>query len=144
MRVINGEGHQGRCLAAGVTEHQALVTGALIKVETLTFVDALCNIGRLAIDRGEDGAALVIETHLGSVVADTTHDLLSDLSVIDMRFGSNFAGNHDQPGRYHRFAGDAAVRIFGQDGVEDGVRYLVGDFVGMAFADRLRREKKLF
>ena len=43
-----------------------------------------------------------------------------------------------RPGRDQRLAGDAAVRVVREDGVEDRVRDLVGDLVGMALGDRLR------
>ena len=36
--------HQRRGFVAGVTEHQALVTGSLIEIQPLAFIDALGDI----------------------------------------------------------------------------------------------------
>ena len=41
----------------------------------------------------------------------------------------DLAGDDDEAGRDQRLAGDAAVRIVREDGVEDGVGDLVGDLV---------------
>ncbi len=48
---------------------------------------------------------------------------------------AGLAGQHDAVGRDHRFAGDAGVRVGGQERVEHGVADPVRDLVGMAFRD---------
>ena len=60
---------------------------------------------------------------------------------IDVSLGGDFAGDHDQAGGGQGFAGDAAGRIFGEAGIEDRVRNLVGDLVGMALGYGFRRKK---
>jgi hypothetical protein len=135
--VVDRHRHQLRRLVAGVAEHQALVAGALLEVEALAFVHALGDVGRLAVDGGEHGAGLVVEADVGVVVADALDGVLGDLAVVDVRLGGDLAGDDDEAGGHQRLAGDAGMLVDGQDGVEDGIGNLVGDLVGMAFADRL-------
>jgi hypothetical protein len=59
---------------------------------------------------------------------------------IDVGFGGDFSGDDDQAGGGEGFAGDPAEGVFGEAGVEDGVRNLVGDLIGMAFGYGFRRE----
>ena len=68
--VVDGQRHQLRGLVARVAEHEALVTRALIEIEPVAFVHALGDVGRLAVDRGQHGARLVVEADLRGVVAD--------------------------------------------------------------------------
>ena len=60
---------------------------------------------------------------------------------IHISFGGDFAGDDDQAGGGQSFAGHAAGRIFGEAGIEDSVRNLVGDLIGMAFGDRFGGKK---
>ena len=68
---------------------------------------------------------------------DAAHEALE----IDVGLGRDFAGDDDQAGGGQRLAGDAAVGILVEAGVQDGVGNLVGDLVGMTFGDGLRRKK---
>src|SRR6185437_11598726 len=52
----------------------------------------------------------------------------------------DLAGDDGEPGRDQRLAGDAAVGIVGEHGVEHRVGDLVGDLVRMPFRDRFRGE----
>jgi hypothetical protein len=63
------------------------------------------------------------------------------LREIDLRIRRDFAGNHDQSGRYQRFACDTSGAILRKDRVEDGVRNLVGYFIWMAFGYGFRGEE---
>ncbi len=44
VRIVDCSWHQFRSLVARITEHQALVAGALIEIQSTTFIDPLCNI----------------------------------------------------------------------------------------------------
>ena len=44
VRVVDRQRHERRCFVAGVTKHQTLVASALVEIDPLTFVNALCNI----------------------------------------------------------------------------------------------------
>jgi len=109
----------------------------LVKVESFALVDSLRDVGRLPVDGGEDGTALVIEADFGVRVADAAHRLLDDFTVIDVRGSGNFTGNNDQTGGNQSLASDAAFRVDSQDGVEHSIGDLIGNLVGMAFAHRL-------
>jgi hypothetical protein len=68
--VVDRQRHQAvGGLVGGVAEHQALVAGALVE-RALAFVHALGDVGRLAVDRRQHRAALVVEADVGVVVAD--------------------------------------------------------------------------
>ena len=60
---------------------------------------------------------------------------------IHVSLGGDFAGDDDQAGGGQGFAGHAAERVFGQAGIENRVRNLVGDLVGMAFGYGFRGKK---
>ena len=57
--------------------------------------------------------------------------------------GRDLAGDDDEAGVDERLAGDAAVRVVAQDGVEDAVGDLVGDLVRVALGHGLGREEEL-
>ena len=59
---------------------------------------------------------------------------------VDVGVGRDLASDDHEAGRDEGLAGDAALGIVRQDGVEDGVGDLVGDLVGMTLGDRLGRE----
>ena len=135
MRVVDRERHQRGGFAAGVAEHQALVAGALVEVEAFAFVHALRDVRRLGVDGGEDGTGFVIEADVAVGVADAAHGFLGNFTVIDVGLGGDFAGDDHEASGNQRLARDTSGRVDGQDGVEHGVGNLVGDLVGMAFAN---------
>ena len=77
----------------------------------------------------------MINAVVGIVVADFLKNVAREADVVDVGVGRDFAGEHHETGGAERFGGDAAHRVFGEAGVENGVRDLVCDFVGMTFAD---------
>jgi hypothetical protein len=60
---------------------------------------------------------------------------------VDDRVCRNLAGQDDEARRHQRFAGNRALRILGQNGVEDRVGNLISNLVGMSFRYGLRRKK---
>jgi hypothetical protein len=140
--VVDREGHQARRLVGRVAEHQALVAGALVEVEAFAFIDALGDVGRLAVDRSEYRAALVVKADVGVVVTDALHGSAGDIHVVDIGIGGNFTGNHHQAGGHQRLASHPATRVLGENGVQHRIGDLVGDLVGMAFGDGLRGKKE--
>src|SRR5207249_3190882 len=139
VRGVDGEGHVLPGLVAGVAEHHALVACALLLEEPLALGDALRDVERLPLDRRHDGAAVAVEAALGGV-ADAADHLLRDLAELDPRLARDLAGDDHEAGLDERLAGDAAVRVFGEQCIEDGVRDLVADLVRVALVDRFRRE----
>ena len=134
MREHDRQRHQLVGLGAGEAEHQPLVAGA-------AGVDAHRDVGRLTVDRREHGAGLGVEAVLAARVADVGDRVAHDLLVIDDGAGRDLAGDNGEAGRDERFARDAAHRVLREDGVENRIRNLIGDLVGMSFGHRLRREQ---
>ena len=71
---------------------------------------------------------------MSAIVSRTIERTSTYVSVVDL------ARDDHEAGRDERLAGDAALGVVLQDGVEDGVGDLVGDLVGMPLGDRLGRE----
>src|SRR5271154_3378102 len=143
MRHRDRQRHDFRRLVAGEAEHQALVASALFLVQAFALGDALRDIRRLRLDRGEDGATVAVEADLGAVVADFDRSLPRDFDVVGTRLAGYLAGQHDEPGLGERLERDARVGVLGQQSVEHGVRDLIAHFVGMALGDRLRSEEEI-
>ena len=70
----------------------------------------------------------------------SAHDLLD----VELGPGGDFAADADNITLYERLAGDTAAAILRKAGVEYRIGDRVGDFVGMAFANRLGRENVVF
>src|SRR5271157_523819 len=133
VRQRNGSRHQVRILIDRVAKHHSLVAGA-------ADVHAHGNVAGLLVDAGDDGAGVGVEAVEGVVVTDGGDGAADDTLEIDVGLGGDFTGDDDQAGGGQSFAGDAAEGVVGEAGVENGVRNLVGDFIGMAFGHRLRSE----
>jgi hypothetical protein len=128
--------HQHVGLAAGVTEHQALVAGA-------AGVHAHRDVRRLLVDGDEDRARVGVEADGRRGVADAADRVADQRRDVDVGRGRDLAGEAGHAGRDHGLAGDAAGRIVGQDRVHDRVGDLVGHLVRMTFGHRLAREQVL-
>ena len=130
--------HQLGRLVAGVAEHHPLVAGALLVagVDALA-VDALGDVGRLLLERHHDAAGLPVEAHRGVAVADLLDDAADDLRDVDLRRGGHLARHHHEPGLGQRLAGDPRSLVTLDERVEDPVRDLIAQLVGMAFGDAL-------
>jgi hypothetical protein len=61
---------------------------------------------------------------------------------IHVRLVSDFTRNDNQAGRRQGFACYPAVGIFLQTGIEDGIRNLVCNLIGVTFCHRFRRKEK--
>ena len=132
----DGHGHQLGGLVAGITEHHALVAGAADLI-----VGAEGDVGALAVDVGDDGAGVGVESELCAGIADVSHDLADGLLEIDVAVGGDLAHDVDEAGGCAGLAGHTGVGVVGQDLVEDGVGDLVADLVGMALGDGLRSKQ---
>src|SRR5207247_10116613 len=126
-------------LLAAAAVHRALVACALLLAAPLALGDGLRDVERLPLDRRHDGAAVAVEAALGGV-ADAADHLLRDLAELDPRLARDLAGADHEAGLDERLAGHAAVRVFGEQCIEDGVRDLVAALVRVAPVDRFRRE----
>src|SRR5208283_542879 len=134
VRQRDGSRHQLLILITSIPKHHALVAGA-------AGVHAHGYIAGLFVNAGNYGAGVAVEAVEGVVVADGLDRAADDLLKVDIGFGGDFSGDDYQAGCGQSFAGDAAGGVFGEAGVQDGVRNLVGDLVGMAFGYRFRGKK---
>ena len=145
VAVLDGGGHQLRGLAAGIAEHQALVAGAfvLVRARPRRSVHAHGDVAGLLVHHAEHGAVAPVEG--GLFVADLAHGLARELAhplAGDGGGTPDFAADHDQVGRHHRFDA-AAVELrlaLRHEGVHDRVRNPVANLVRMAFGHRLAGE----
>ncbi len=127
-----GERHQLRRLRAGEAHHDPLVAG------TLVGADGGCYLRRLLLDGDDDPAAIAVEPVLGLGVADVADDLAGYAGVVHVVMGGYLAQDDHQAGGGGDLAGHVGLGIAGQDLVQDGVRYLVAQLVGVPLGDRLR------
>lgn len=149
VRQVDGSGHKGGGLVAGVAEHHPLVTGAdlvqlfgghLAALYLQRVVHAEGNIRALAADGREHGAGVAVEAFFAAVVADLLDHLAHQFIEVDERLGGDLAEYHHKTGLGGGFAGHAAAGVLLQAGVQNGVGNLVAELVGVSFGHRLGRE----
>src|SRR3954447_21906715 len=75
-------------------------------------------------------------------ITDFADRLAGNFRIVEHRVGRDLAGHDYEAGCHKRFTGYARLWIGSQCRVKNRIRDLVGDFVGMAFGDGLRGEKK--
>ena len=126
----DGQRHQLGGFVAGITEHHALVagTGNII-------VGAKGNVGALAVNVGDHAAGIAVKTILGAVITNLADDLACNTGNINIAVGRDFAHDVDKTSGTGGLAGNAGTRVLFQDGIQNGIRNLVADFVGMAFGN---------
>src|SRR5690606_24098463 len=121
---------------------QALVTGTDFLV--FFFVHAHGDVRALFADGVEHRTAGAVEADVGAVVADVQDHLAHHVFQIDIGGGGDFARDHGHAGLHQGFHRHARVRIILDDGVEHGIRNLVGHFVRVAFGYGFRRKDGIF
>ncbi|MPM49229.1 hypothetical protein SDC9_95957 [bioreactor metagenome] len=94
-----------RRLIAGIAKHHALVTGArgekhflyaALLLQRAVYTER--NIGRLPVQRGDDGQRVRVEAVFGLVVANLIHDVPRDGGYVNMRAGGHLAHDEEQVG----------------------------------------------
>ena len=146
VREHDGGGHEFRGFAAGEAEHETLIARPLLGgflSRSAAGIDALGDIGALAGEGVHDVDAVGVEDVFGMSITDGADGGANELIVIQFREGGDFSCDDDEIGLNQGFAGDAAVRVLGEAGIEDCIGDAVADLIGMAFADRLRRKDKV-
>ena len=133
MRELNRHRHELGRLVGRVAEHHPLVARA-------AGVDALRDVGRLAIDRAQHRARLAVEAEARVVVADRRDRAAHDVRDRDVGIRRDLAGDARESGGHERFACDARIGISRENRVEHGIGDLVRDLVGMTFGHRLGGE----
>jgi hypothetical protein len=152
VRERDRQRHELLGLARGVAEHHALVAGAgdveLVLVGGVDaglvgVVHALRDVGRLLVDRVDDGAGVGGEAEVGVDVADLADRLARDVLDVDEGRRGDLTRDDDEARVDERLAGHATHRVVPHDGVEDTIGDLVGDLVRVALRDGLGREQVL-
>ena len=147
MREHDGRGHQLGRFVAGITEHEALVAGALLGgflALGLAGVHALRDVGRLLRDDGVHEHLVGMEHVVVVHVADFADGVAGDFGEVEFGARGDFAADDDDVGFGVAFAGDAAEFVLRQAGVQHGVGNGVANLVRMAFADGLRGKDVVF
>ena len=145
----DGQGHELRGLVAGVAEHHALVTGAVVQLAVALllglqgFVHPQGDVGALLVDVGDDAAGVAVKAVLGPVIADAADHFPGDLGDVHVAVGADLPHDVDEASGSGGLTGHTAQGILGQDGVQDGVGDLVADLIGMPFGDGLRSKETM-
>lgn len=139
---MNREGHPDIRFVAGISEHKALVSGPLGM--TFRFLHTDRNGLTLLMYRNENGTILIIEPVVGIGIADFLQGLADDGGNIGIAVGGNLSRHQYKTGGGQYFTGHPGVRILTQDVIENGIRYLITDLVGMTFGDGFRRKDQAF
>ena len=132
--VLDRRRHQFGGLIAGEAEHHALVAGA-------ADIDTLGDVRRLLVDAHHHAARLPVDAEMGARIAGVLDGVANHPGHVDVAIGGDLTNNDREAGGKDRLAGHPAERVLGHDLVEDGVRNLVRELVGVALCDRLRGEK---
>ena len=96
-------------------------------------VHALGDVVRLLVIANHDSTTFVVDTVLSVVIANAFDGVTSDLDVVDMRVGSDFACKYDQARVSQCFSGNAATWVLREDCVQNRIGNLIRYFVGVAF-----------
>jgi len=142
----DGGGHEFWGFAASEAEHEALIARALLGgflTRNAAGIDPLGDIGALAREGVHDVDAVSVKNVFRVGIADGADGGANDSIVVQFGAGGDFTCDDDEVGFYEGFASDATVRVLGEAGIEHRIGDSVADFVGMAFADRLRRKDKV-
>lgn len=130
------EGEELGGLVGGITEHDTLITSTEV-LEAVIQVKTLSDIGGLLLDGDEEVQGLVVEALGGVIVADVLDGLADNLLIVELGLGGDLAEDHDHAGLGGSLASDLGEGVLGQAGIEDRVRNLIGDLVGVTLTDGL-------
>ena len=136
---LDGEREVLGGLVGSVAEHDTLVTSAEL-LESLLVVQTLGDIRALLLNGAKHVASLVVEALVGRVVTNVLDGIADDLLVVDLGLGGDLTEDHDHAGLGRGLASDLGEGVLLQAGIEDSVRDLVSDLVGVALADGLGGE----
>jgi hypothetical protein len=143
MREHDRRRHQLRRFVARVSEHQALIAGALLSgllALDLARVDALRDVGRLLRQQQVHEHAIGVKHIIVVDVADLADRLAGDLFDIELGLRRDLAADDDHVRLDVGLARNAAELVLRQAGIKDRVGNRVGDFIGMSLTDRFRRK----
>ena len=144
-----GQRHAVRCLIAGISKHDALVTGTHVQV-LLVHMDAAGNVRALLVDAHQHFAALVAQSlavHAGQVIhkavkTDLCHDSSHNLVIVQLGLSGDLTCHHDHVVLGCSLASHLALGVHLEACIQHCIGHLVADLVRMALVDRLGREEE--
>jgi len=119
--------HEFSGFVGGIPEHQPLITGS-------AGIHAHRDVTRLLVNRGENGTGVVVESPGGIAVADVFNDFADNVGDFNVGLRRDFSGHQCDACGEDRFAGDARILILSDNGIQDAVGDLVGNFIRMSFS----------
>ena len=143
MRQRYRQRHIFRGFVSSITEHHALVTGAYFVLVSFAFfgfqrfINAHSNIGRLFVNRNQYAAGIAVKAIFCTVITNVDYGFACNFRNINIAVCGNFANYMNLPCCHNGFTGNAAMRVFSQNGIQHSIGNLVGNFIGMPFRNRL-------
>jgi hypothetical protein len=123
-------------LVGGISKHDTLVTGTKL-LKSLIVVKTLSDIWGLLLNGDQKVAGLVVEA-LGRVIVTNVLDGITDgLLVVEFGLGGNLTKDHDHTSLGGSLASDLGEGILTQAGIENGIRDLISDLIGVALSNGL-------
>ena len=138
VRICNRRRHEFRRFTAGITEHNALITRAVL-------VDTLGDMRGLSVNTHLNLSIAPVKAVL--LIADIAHGGARDLFnflIGDKTRGAHLTGQHNQIGSGQCFNRHPRLRLAGEKGIQNSVRYAVTNFVGVTFRNRFTGEYIIF
>lgn len=135
------EGHELGSLVRGITKHVALVTSAHILKLTVN-VNTLGDIRGLSLDGDNDVAGTVVDTLLLIIITDLLEGVANDLLIVHGSLGGDLTEDHDHTSLGASLASDLGEGILCEASINNGVRNLIAELVGVPLVDRFRGKEK--
>ena len=133
---VERERHVVGSFVGGITEHHALVASALCQFVTLRH--AAVDVGRLLVNGRKHAATLGLELVLALGVANAANGVARHALQVDVGLRRNLAAKHHLTRGNKCFARHMRLGIERQKFVQNSVRNLVSNLVGVAFRNRFR------
>ena len=108
-----------------------MVAGALFVIRR--FINTHGDVLALLPQRVDDRTGFGIKADFWTVITDLFNHRASQLVKVDHGFAANFSSEHDDAGLDHGLAGDPRFAVLRQHGIDHGIRYLISNFVWVAF-----------
>ena len=124
---LDRQRHQRLGFIAGETEHQALIAGTLLRMQSLSRGDTLTYVGRLLVNGADHGATSIIESARRVVIPDPANRFANRFLGAAQRVlcvlivNGHFARDDGQPRGHHRLDRYARLWVEADEAIEQGV-----------------------
>ena len=150
---VDGIRHVAVGLVCRKTEHHTLVAcadGCDLSVAHLVFlslkslINAHGDVCGLLVQGNHNCAGISVDAHVVAGVADLSDRISDDLLEIYLGLAGDLTHDNNHACGGAGLASHTAHGILGHQGVENGIRNLVADFIGMSLGNRFRCKKQFF